>query len=224
MWFYGSMWPQPADTTLPLGARPSLSARGRGISGACERVIAFHVGQQQYALPAHTSGQNGHEDFGQMIRFGFSFSRLRPADKAAGSHYSAARSSRDGCAPAQSLKSCMIHQKLKKHLWFYEWTHTLPKLMHFTWGKKKKEKELFASNDCLPSPLEGSISDFPYLRICWGISPVCLHTPTARLPQRSQLAKAKTWKIFTQFPFLFVRFVFKLDTWRLNHCRPSSNQ
>lgn len=131
------MWPQPAHIPLPLGASLNLSARWRGISGAGECVVAVHVGQQQYTLPARTSGQNSPEDAtsctdesfwllilmaetcwqgcGLTLRCAEEFLRRRcPCWKPEESHH-----------PPETEKASLILR-----------THILPKLKHFAWGTK----------------------------------------------------------------------------------------
>lgn len=120
----------------------------------------------------------------------------------------------NGLLQPKLFHESLIHQKLKKPLWFYEWTHTLPELTHSI------------------HILLIKIAYHHPLRMAWGlsvpkdlrgISPLCPQPHSLATPE-SPAFQSKAWQIFTQLPLLFVRYVFKLDTWRLNHCKLSSNQ
>lgn len=229
------------------------SARWGRISRVFGCVITIHVGRQWYVLPSFQNWAKTarRTQLGQMIHGGFWFSWLRPSCKGAAAGREEFGS---GCEPAGSLNpgtktfpwrdlkcvdvvlrdrawqcwvnrsndlkgllqpklfhGSLIPQKLKKPLWFYEWTHTLPELTHFTHILLIKigyhHPLRMAWRVPVPKDLRGNLSS---LYTTWPL-------------QRAQLFKAEPGRSLPSF-LLFVRSVFKLDTWRLNHCKSSSNQ
>lgn len=95
---------------IAMECQPQLSVGWRGILGACSGSSGSHVEQQQYSPCRPIWPEQPWRDRSWAGDYlGLWLLRLRAADESTDSPYSALRSLRDRCEPAESPNSRMTH-------------------------------------------------------------------------------------------------------------------